>query len=153
MEAPPQEFDIITLTPLDHIVLKNGGQTANTERLPVHLQASKTDRPPHFQDLHHEIGRLRQELAWHQEVHQALMGLFCDTREVYRMIHKALLKASAHYKDQTALQLAKDTQGAGFLLRESLQRVSRRLSESDSHLLEALGIALDDTSERDITVL
>lgn len=120
MEAPPPESDSIMLTPLDHIILKNGGQTVNTERLPIYLQISKTDRPPRFQDLHHEIGRLRQELAWHQEVQQALMSLFCDTREVYRQIHQALLKASDPYEAETAIHLAKDTQDAGSLLRESL---------------------------------
>ncbi|KAJ6088217.1 hypothetical protein N7486_009478 [Penicillium sp. IBT 16267x] len=100
------------LTPVDHIILKNGGQTVNTERLPIYLQTSKAARPPRFQDLQHDIGRLRQELAWHQEVQEALMGLFCDTREVYRLIHKALLKAGEHYKGENSIQLAKDTQDA-----------------------------------------
>ncbi|CRL22213.1 unnamed protein product [Penicillium camemberti] len=147
-----------------HHILQSGVHTLNTERLPIYLEAPTNVKPtnvkptnvnaPHLGDIQQDLLRLRQELAWHQEAKEALLGLFGDTREVYRLLQKALLKASVqHSGDNCFSELVNDAQHAGFLLRQCLQRASYRLSESESHLLEALGISLDDTNGRDITVL
>ncbi|KAJ6142213.1 hypothetical protein N7497_011312 [Penicillium chrysogenum] len=162
-----------------HHILQSGVHTLNTERLPIYLEAPTNVKPtnvkptnvkptnvkptnvkptnvnaPHLGDIQQELLRLRQELAWHQEAKEALLGLFGDTREVYRLLQKAPLKASVqHSGDNCFSELVNDAQHAGFLLRQCLQRASYRLSESESHLLEALGISLDDTNGRDITVL
>ncbi|KAJ6076842.1 hypothetical protein N7499_008823 [Penicillium canescens] len=148
-----QPEDGIPLNALDHI-LQDGVHTLNIERLPIYLEAPTNVNARHFGDLQQEIVRLRQELAWHQEAKEALMGLFGDTREIYRLLQKALIKARVqHGGDKHFSELANDAQDASFLLRQCLQRASHRLSESESRLLEALGISLDDTNGRDITVL
>lgn len=134
--------------------LQSGVHTPNTECLPIYLEAPRKMKVSHSDDIQQEILHLRQELAWHQEAKEALLGLFGDTREVYRLLQKALLKARVQYSgDKCFSELVNDVQNAGFLIRQCLQRVSYRLSESESHLLEALGISLDDTDGRDVTVL
>ncbi|KAJ5178861.1 hypothetical protein N7492_002071 [Penicillium capsulatum] len=120
------------------------------ERLPLYLQKSKHDPPPTFEDLQYEIGRLRQEVALHQEAQEAFMGLFSDTREVYQLLRDALIKASSrHCREPAFLELAYDTQSIGLSIRQCLQRTSHRLSTSESRLLCALGIYLDDTASKD----
>lgn len=148
-----QPEDRKSFNQLDHI-LQSSVHTLNTERLPIYLEAPTNVNAPHLGDIQQELLRLRQELAWHQEAKEALLGLFGDTREVYRLLQKALLKARVqHSGDNYFSELVNDAQHAGFLLRQCLQRASYRLSESESHLLEALGISLDDTNRRDVTVL
>jgi len=113
--------DGMPLNQLDHI-LQDGVHRLNTERLPIYLEAPMNVNPPHFGDLQQEIVRLRQELAWHQEAKEALMGLFGDTREVYRLLQKALLKAKVqHGGDKPFSELVNNAQDAGFLLRQCLQ--------------------------------
>lgn len=43
-----------------------------------------------------------QELALHQEAQGALMALFNDTREAYRLLRDALLNASYHPNREAA---------------------------------------------------
>jgi hypothetical protein len=149
MDVSQPEDDI----PLGH-TLQDGVHTLNIERLPIYLEAPTSANARHFDDLQQEIIRLRQELAWNQEAKEALMGLFGDTREIYRLLQKALLKARVQNSGGNPFsKLVNDAQDASFLLRQCLQQVSHRLSDSESRLLEALGISLDDTNGRDITVL
>lgn len=142
------------LTRLDHIILQYGGKTNNTERLPIYLQKSKHEQPPTFKELQREIRRLREEVAFHQDAQQALMPLFSDTREVYRLLRDALQKASPYCNGEPAfLELAYHTQDASLLIRQSLQKVSQRLSSSKDRFLQAFGIILDDTSGKDHSIL
>lgn len=147
-----------TSQPEDHMpsnhIPQSRVHTLNTERLPIYLEAATNVNGPHFSDLQQELVRLRQELAWHQEAKEALMDLFGDTRDTYRLLQKALLNARVHHSgDNSFSELVHYVQHAGFLLRQCLQRVSYRLSESESCLLETLGISLDDSNGRDITLL
>jgi predicted RNA-binding Zn ribbon-like protein len=142
------------LTRLDHIILQYGGKTNNTERLPIFLEKSKHEQALSFEELQRDIGRLREEVAFHQEAQQALMTLFSDTREVYRLLRDALQKASPYYNEEPAfLELAYSAQDAGLLIRHSLQKASQRLSSSEGRLLQAFGIILDDTSGKDYSIL
>ncbi|KAJ5882274.1 uncharacterized protein N7529_000946 [Penicillium soppii] len=152
MDFKHPEDDILP-NQLDHI-LQNGVHTLNTERLPIYLEASRNFNASYLSDLQQEVVRLRQESAWHQELKEAFIGLFRDAREVYRLLQKALLKARVQHGGENPLsELVNNAQDAGFLLQQCLQRASHISSESESHLLEALGISLDDTNARDITLL
>jgi hypothetical protein len=59
----------IKLSRLDHIILQYSRKTNNTERLPIYLQESKYKQPPTFDELQREIGRLQEEIAFHQDAH------------------------------------------------------------------------------------
>lgn len=150
----PSNSQRTELTRLDHIILQYRGMTNNTKRLPIYLQKSKHEQPPTFEELQREIRRLRQEIAFHQEVLQALMPLFNNTREVYRLLRDALQKASPYCNGEPAfLELAYNAQDAGLLIRQSLQNASKGLSSSEGRLLQAFGIILDDTSGKDYSIL
>ena len=155
MENHHSKSEQVHLTPLDHIVLQNGGHTSNTERLPIFLQKSKFDKPPGFGDLQYQIGRLRQEIAWYQEGHESLMGLFFETRDNYRDLRNCLKDMehqSENARDQTVV-FKKNIEYVSDMIQRSLQRVSHRLSTSENRLLQSLGIDLDDTVEQDIVVV
>lgn len=141
------------LTRLDHIILQSGRKTVNTERLPIFLQISKDERPPSLHELQLEIGRLREEVALHQEAQATLMKLFGDTRDVYKFLREALRKASSlNTRDPGFLELAFNVRDAGLMIQESLQEVSEGLTVSESKFLQALGISLDDTKGKDFSV-
>ncbi|GKZ51806.1 hypothetical protein AbraIFM66951_007258 [Aspergillus brasiliensis] len=144
----------IEITTLDHIISQHGQKTVNIERLPSHLQKSKLDDPPTVRDLQREIGRLRQEIAFYQEVQKALLASFEGGREAYRVLRDALEPASVHQDlAQAFTTLAYGARKAGIVIRQSLQTTSERLATSESDLLRSLEIPLDDSSEKDYTIL
>lgn len=145
--------EVTDITRLDHIILQSGGRTVNTERLPIFLQLSKNERPPSLHELQFEIGRLREEVALHQEAQAALMKLFRASRDVYELLREALQKASLlDTRDPGFLELAFNVRDAGLMIQENLQQVSERLTVSESKFLQALGISLDDTEGKDFSV-
>lgn len=150
----PLSSEVTELTRLDHIILQSGGRTVNTERLPIFLEISKNERSPSLEELQFEIGRLRQEVALHQEAQETLMKLFSDTKNVYNLLRGALTRASSQSTRDTGgfLELAYNVQDAGLMIQESLHEVSEKLTISESKLLEALGISLDDTKGKDFSV-
>lgn len=146
--------EVTELTRLDHIIFQSGRKTVNTERLPIFLEISKNEKPPTLEELQFEIGRLRQEVALHQEAQETLMKLFSDTKNVYNLLREALTRASSQSTRDTGafLELACNVQDAGLMVQESLHEVSEKLTISENKLLEALGISLDDTKEKDFSV-
>ena len=68
------------ITPLDHRILRAGGSTAATERLPNQLQQAKASRSSNLLkqnlDLVRENGRLRKEIAYHEERGASLLKLY-----------------------------------------------------------------------------
>lgn len=82
-------------------------QTLNTEHLLIYLEAPTNMNVPCFGDLQEDSVRYRQPLAW-QEAKTALMGLFGDTREAYRLVQKALLKARIQRDDDHFSELVND---------------------------------------------
>jgi predicted nucleic acid-binding protein len=145
--------EVTELTRLDHIILQNGGKTVNTERLPIFLQISKNERSPTLEELQFEVGRLRQEVALHQEAQKTLMKLFNDTIDVYQLLREALRKAASRCtRDTSFLELAYNVQDAGLMIQESLHGVSEKLTISESKFLQTLGISLDDTKGKDFSL-
>ncbi|KAK1145170.1 hypothetical protein N8T08_004603 [Aspergillus melleus] len=141
-------------TALDHVILQNGGRTVNLERLSSNLKQSKLDSPPSVPDLHREIGRLRQELAFHQEAHMALNQVFSDAREVYQLIQEALLRASNQHKLWHAfIIISSTTKHAGGKIHRALNQVSEKLAALETDLLLSYGVTLDDTHKKDYSIV
>ncbi|QRD90582.1 hypothetical protein F9C07_2283815 [Aspergillus flavus] len=139
---------------LDHIIAQHGLRTVKIEQLPSSLQKSKTEPPPTIEDLQREIGRLRQELAFHQDVQVAFIKLLDDSREAYRLIQEALRTATIpNHPDYTTTMLCLTVRKTGFMIKSALRQVSERLSASEVQLLNSYGIFMDDTFLDDHTIL
>jgi hypothetical protein len=147
-------MDIPEITALDHLISQNGHITVNVERLPSYLKQSKRHPASTIPDLQREIGRLRQEIAFHQEAHVSLMKLFGDVREIYRLIQDTLhLASQQHLLVNAFILLSSATKRAAANIHASLNRVSEKLAASDARFLLSYGIALDDTNTSDYAVL
>ncbi|KAF5862043.1 hypothetical protein ETB97_012189 [Aspergillus alliaceus] len=139
---------------LDHIIFQNGGSTVNIDRLPGSLQKTKTEQPPTVEDLYREIGRLREEVAFYQETHHAMMGLFEETREAYRLLRDALQAASLHQDLPHAfMSVTYSARKAGTAMQKALREASDKVAVCEKQFLRSFGISLDDTSTRDWTIL
>ena len=88
--APPN------ITPLDHFISQNGGTTSAIDMLPHQLQRSKV-RPTiqeRIEELTRENGRLRQELALHNETYTATIALYTKAQEAFTILQDALRNIS-----------------------------------------------------------
>lgn len=106
----------IHITSLDHVIAKRGGSTANIERLPRQLKLNKDVSLPVKEKLlakERQIGRLRVELNYLQDVRRVLMILYANTVE----IHKRLL--------------------------EDIQSATQGLAIAENNLLKDWGISID----------
>ncbi|KAG2005326.1 hypothetical protein GB937_008869 [Aspergillus fischeri] len=133
------------ITALDHFILQNGYITVNVERLPSYLKQSKLHPALTIPDLQREIGRLQQEITFHQEAHVSLMKLFSDDT-----LH---LASQQHALLNVFILLSSTTKRAVANIHASLNRVSEKLAASETQLLLSYGIALDDINTGDYAVL
>ncbi|KAL2810361.1 hypothetical protein BDW59DRAFT_155633 [Aspergillus cavernicola] len=142
------------VTLLDHVISQHGHKTVNLERLPGHLQKSKFDPPPTIEALQREIGRLRQELAYHEEARSSLMNLFNDTQKAYRIIHEALQTGFfQETPNNRFLSLYSEARKSEMWLKRALRHVSEQLAVSEVQLLNSYGISFDNTSIKDYTII
>jgi hypothetical protein len=133
------------LTPLDHIILMHGENTVNTERLSSYVQQTKLHPAPSAEDFQREIGRLRHEVAFHQQVEMVLMRLFKDMREAHRLLEDA--HAEAYSKDDfhvAFLSMSSQSRYAALFIKKSLRQVSSDIASLGEWLLHKYGICLDD---------
>ena len=144
----------IRITPLDHLILQNGGVTVNIERLPSHMQAAKCQPPPTLQQLLEENGRLREEIAYYQSALQSFMTLFEQSRESLRILQFALTEISYRGGPHKASAfLFQNSHQAFTVLKTALRKMSDEIATSEQGLLDYFGICLDDTSSKDFEVL
>jgi hypothetical protein len=147
-------MDIPELSPLDHLICQSGHKTVNTERLPSCLRQSKLDPPPTMADLQREIGRLRQEVAFHQDAHMSLMRLFNDAREAYRLLQESLyLAAQQHELSNAFILISSTAQKARGIIQSSLNGVSDKLAACEAQFLLSYNIHVDDTSRNDYSII
>ncbi|EED21205.1 hypothetical protein TSTA_084360 [Talaromyces stipitatus ATCC 10500] len=144
----------IIITPIKHALYQQGHKTTDIERLPSILQESKNEPPPTIVDLLRENGRLRQELAYHQELSTALMDVLESTKLARRILDEALLEMPYFPDAQNALAVLKGKFSSAYsVIKEGLRKSSYKISSSESRLLEFFGITFDDTEGRDFTII
>ncbi|KAK2731272.1 hypothetical protein FQN57_003539 [Myotisia sp. PD_48] len=89
----PIKGPCLDITSIDDVIRRNGGMTTSLERLPGQMKKFKGISPPHYHELvesKREIGRLRAEIAYYQDVQRALMSLFSKSIELSKMHHEAV---------------------------------------------------------------
>jgi len=86
--------DTVHITPLDYHIAQHGGLTASIERLPHLLQNAKskttTDTNQRLEELVRENGRLREEIAFHQDTQRALMSSYTASVEAFETLKESL---------------------------------------------------------------
>ena len=144
----------IELTFLDHVILQHGYLTVNAERLPSVIQEMKDQQQLTSVDLIRENGRLREEIAYHQEAQQIFWMLFEKTRDAQRLLWECLNAIETEPSDQSASDLIAELAAtASKVLSTALKDTSHKLAASESRLLDYFGITLDNTSTLDFTIL
>lgn len=78
------------ITPIDHLILANGGTTTALERLPHQMQKSKKQPYADVEEMVREIGRLRQEVAHQQDINQAMLELHQKTLQAFDLLQAGL---------------------------------------------------------------
>jgi hypothetical protein len=143
----------IELTFLDHVILQHGYLTVNAERLPSVIQEMKNQQLTSV-DLIRENGRLREEIAYHQEAQQIFWMLFEKTKDAQRLLRECLNVIETEPSSQSASDLiAESAATASKVLSTVLKDTSHKLAASESRLLDYFGISLDNTSTLDFTIL
>jgi hypothetical protein len=144
----------IVITPIKHTLYQQGHKTTDIERLPIILEASKNEVPPTIIDLLRENGRLRQEVAYHQELSGALMEILESTKVARRILDEALLQIPYLPDAQSTLAVLREKMSIAYgVIKEGFRKSSHRIYSSESRLLEFFGIKLDDTEGRDFDVI
>lgn len=144
----------IPITPLDHALHQRGLKNIDLERLPMSLEASKGDSSPTIVDLLRENGRLREEIAYHQELSRALVGVLESTKLARRILDKALLEVGFFLDSTSALANLKEKATCAYkVLKEGLKDSSHKIYISECRLLHFFGITLDETEGRDFSVI
>ncbi|KAJ6024795.1 hypothetical protein N7540_005592 [Penicillium herquei] len=128
-----------------------------SQDLPIFLEA-ENEQATAYRDARQsdEIHEILLTLERHREAKETIMTLFEEVRDIYRELQRVLLQARRQLEELgpgAFSRLLTDTQQVTFCLRQSLQRASEKLSDSESKLLEDLGIVIDDTSGNDIDIL
>ena len=82
-----------TPSSLDILIGHNRGSSVALEATPARLQASKKTPKPNLsqeiEQLTRENGYLRQELAYHQKMHEASLRLARETQDVVERLRQA----------------------------------------------------------------
>jgi hypothetical protein len=144
----------ISITPLDHALHQRGHKTTELERLPMLLEASKSDSSPTIVDLLRENGRLREEVAYHQELSRALMGVLESTKLARCALDEALMEVGFFLDSTSALIALKEKATFAYkILNEGLKESSHKIYASECRLLDFFGITLDETKGRDFNVI
>lgn len=144
----------IPITPLNHALHQRGLKTTDLERLPSSLKASKSESSPTIVDLLRENGRLREEIAYHQALSTALIGILESTKRARRILDEALLEVDFFLDSTSALNVLKENAISAYnILKEGLKDSSHKIYSSECRLLTFFGIALDETEGRDFNVI
>jgi hypothetical protein len=144
----------ISITPLNHALRQRGLKTTELERLPILLEASKNDPSPTIVDLLRENGRLREEVAYHQELSRALMGILESTKRARCILDEALLEVGYFLDSTSAVNALKEKATFAYkVLKEGLKESSHKIYASECRLLDFFGITLDETEGRDFSVI
>ncbi|KAI9732149.1 MAG: hypothetical protein M1834_004245 [Cirrosporium novae-zelandiae] len=90
----PQRGNPVEVTSLDHLIATHGGTTSTLQMSPRALQKAK-DTPTgtpnsRLEELVREVGSLRQEIVYHQEVRAALLQLHEKTTRAFEILQYAL---------------------------------------------------------------
>lgn len=87
------------VTPVDHRILLAGGSTSTLDRLPSHLQQSKSQRSLSLRDdleeLAYENSYLKAELTWNKETREVLLRLHGKTLEAVSILEEALAETTS----------------------------------------------------------